>query len=307
MTNIPIFLSSDNNYAPFVATTIASICDNTKSFIDFYVLDGGITVENQAKIEILKESFDNFSIEFIKIDIETYFKDFKENEYFTKSMYSRFLIPNLKPSLDKALYSDVDVIVLGDIAEMYTTDLEGYAIGAVWEEMFEADSNQKRKKNLNLSSLHKYFMSGNLIIDCQQWRANNVVKDLLAIEKTLITKTLPDQDILNKCFDNNYKVLAKKFCFLSQEAMVCENSNIIIRHFEGKAKPWHLSPDTKTSLMPHLQDFWKYAKKTAFYSDLLEKTFDITEQEKTLRHLRFSYLIAKKHFNINQKLGMNNS
>ena len=37
--NIPIFLSSDNNYAPFVATTIASICDNTKSFCDFYVLD----------------------------------------------------------------------------------------------------------------------------------------------------------------------------------------------------------------------------------------------------------------------------
>ena len=42
MSNIPIFLSSDDNYAPFVATTIASICDNTKSFCEFYVLDGGI-------------------------------------------------------------------------------------------------------------------------------------------------------------------------------------------------------------------------------------------------------------------------
>ena len=42
MYRIPIFLSSDNNYAPFVATTIASICDNTKSFCDFYILDGGI-------------------------------------------------------------------------------------------------------------------------------------------------------------------------------------------------------------------------------------------------------------------------
>ena len=47
---IPIFLASDNNYAPFVATTIASICDNTKSFCDVYVLDGGITKENQSKI-----------------------------------------------------------------------------------------------------------------------------------------------------------------------------------------------------------------------------------------------------------------
>ena len=39
MYRIPIFLSSDNNYAPFVATTIASVCDNTKSFCDFYILD----------------------------------------------------------------------------------------------------------------------------------------------------------------------------------------------------------------------------------------------------------------------------
>ena len=48
--NIPIFLSSDNNYAPFVATTIASICDNTKSFCEFYILDGGITQEIKSTI-----------------------------------------------------------------------------------------------------------------------------------------------------------------------------------------------------------------------------------------------------------------
>ena len=48
--SIPIFLSSDNNYAPFVATTIASICDNTESYCDFYILDGGIDEENKKKI-----------------------------------------------------------------------------------------------------------------------------------------------------------------------------------------------------------------------------------------------------------------
>lgn len=54
MYRIPIFLSSDNNYAPFVATTIASICDNTKSFCDFYILDGGIEEENKEKFVSLK-------------------------------------------------------------------------------------------------------------------------------------------------------------------------------------------------------------------------------------------------------------
>lgn len=43
MKNIPVFLASDDNYAPFLATTAYSVLSNTKSFIDFYVLDGGIT------------------------------------------------------------------------------------------------------------------------------------------------------------------------------------------------------------------------------------------------------------------------
>ncbi len=67
------FLSSDNNYTPFVATTMASILDNTKSFIEFYVLDGGISEENQEKIRSLKNQFSNFSIEFLKINIDKVF------------------------------------------------------------------------------------------------------------------------------------------------------------------------------------------------------------------------------------------
>ena len=52
---IPIFLSSDNNYAPYIATTIASICDNTAAFCEFYILDGGIKTDNKTKIKTLME------------------------------------------------------------------------------------------------------------------------------------------------------------------------------------------------------------------------------------------------------------
>ena len=48
--NIPIFLASDENYAPFLCTTLFSILKHTESFIEFYVLDGGI--ENKSKILI---------------------------------------------------------------------------------------------------------------------------------------------------------------------------------------------------------------------------------------------------------------
>ena len=84
MRNIPIFLSSDNNYAPFVATTIASICDNTKAFCDFYILDGGISRKNKENIKKLKMRFKNFSIEFLSINQEV---EFKNIEYKNFSKY----------------------------------------------------------------------------------------------------------------------------------------------------------------------------------------------------------------------------
>lgn len=136
MSYIPIFLSSDNNYAPYIAIAIASICDNTKSFCNFYILDGGISKENKSYINSLKKIFKNFSIEYLTINLEKEFNSIEyknAGNYISLSTYNRFLIPKLKPQLKKVLYMDVDIIVLGDIQELYNEDLEGYALGAVWE------------------------------------------------------------------------------------------------------------------------------------------------------------------------------
>ncbi len=270
--SIPVFLAADNNYAPFVASTIASICDNTKAFVNFYILDSKITKENQAKICELKKQFNNFSIEFLEINLDKYFKDFVETNNYKGSMYSRFLIPYLKPQIDKAIYSDVDVIFYGDIQDLYNENLEGYALGAVWEDFFEDSYNKERKKNIELSKNHKYFSSGNLLIDCKQWREKNILKDLLELYKQYEDKLKwPDQDILNKYFDCNYKQLDRKYCFL--EPCYKENSNpkFIIRHYVGQYKPWKVSPFVKTDLVPDKDMFWHYLKMTPFYEDMLNK------------------------------------
>ena len=275
MYRIPIFLSSDNNYAPFVATTIASICDNTKSFCDFYILDGGIEEENKEKICQLKTLFNNFSIEFIQIDLEKEFKGFKDNMHFTKSMYSRFLIPILKPEIKKALYSDVDIIALGDIKEMYLENLEGYAIGAVWEAHNEKSVNAKKRKLYELSSLHIFFSSGNIIIDCNKWRENNILESLLFLEqKYRNILQMPDQDLLNIYFDNNYKQIDNTYCYLTHNALSYNNvpkEKIIIRHYEGLVKPWNVAEDSDI-MLPNLKEWWYYAKKTSFITDFIINT-----------------------------------
>ena len=46
---IPIFLASDEKYTPFLCTTMYSILEQTNSFIQFYILDGGIKSKDLIK------------------------------------------------------------------------------------------------------------------------------------------------------------------------------------------------------------------------------------------------------------------
>jgi lipopolysaccharide biosynthesis glycosyltransferase len=280
--HIPVFLASDDRYAPFVATTIASVCFNTKSFIDFYILDGGITPFHQRMILALQDKFPKFSVEFLAIDADAVFKRYPAQPGIALSTYSRFLISELKPELDRALYSDVDVIALGDIAEMFEQNLAGHVIGAVCHAYFDKNKyvEQGIRHRMGLSPLHKYFYAGNLLIDCEKWRKEKVTKKLFDIaERYAATASAADQDILNKCFDNNnYQQLDYKFCLTSRNCDYFFRANkaeykrishsAIIRHFETRSKPWLTDVFYEGHPLENFDDFWFFAAMTPFYPGL---------------------------------------
>ena len=104
---IPVILSSDNNYACFVATTGMSILYNTKSFIDFYILSDGITDESK---ELIRQSFESvtphFSLTFVECDANKEFSSIKlPDDYHVKlSTCNRLLVPKLLPKLKRAIH-----------------------------------------------------------------------------------------------------------------------------------------------------------------------------------------------------------
>jgi lipopolysaccharide biosynthesis glycosyltransferase len=202
------------------------------------------------------------------------------------------LIPYLKLNLDKVIYSDVDVIVLGDIKEMYDEDLEDFIIGAIWQELYDKTINMDNLKlKLNISTEHKFFFSGNLLINCKKWREQNITQKLIDLfnkNKNLIL-TCPDQDLLNMFFDNNYKILSSKYCYVNQnfDYFKEEYPNIIIRHYNGQIKPWNINENTKTSLFHNLKEFWYYAKITRFFKELDKKTQNKVEQQKYIRQMQY--------------------
>ena len=295
--NIPIFLASNDKYAPFVATTIASICYNTKSFCNFYVLDSGISNLDKKRIEFLKEKFNNFSIEYLSIDLKK-FTGFKLLPHISLDAYSRFFIPILKPELDKVIYLDVDISVLGDIKELYNIDLENYYLGAISEYCFiQRQKIIAERLDIEYDNERQFFNSGVLLINSKKWREDNIIKKLFEIQnKYNSVLEWGDQDVLIKQFYENYLILDSKFNLLSGQ-IICKSEfskeveemidnaikNPIIRHFETPNKPWLTSKnfyDNNINLQ-NFEDFWFFAKMTDFYEILKFKYFsDLLESKK---------------------------
>lgn len=192
-------------------------------------------------------------------------------------MYSRFLIPKLKPELNKAIYTDIDVAFTGDILRLYEINLENHIIGAVpiYRQNEIAEFLHQIKERLELENIYDILMSGLLLIDCEKWNEANVTDELLSLTTKLAKENkliFPDMDVLNKYFGTNYKHLDKCFCIIPKTlksnftSKEIDNliANQVICHFAGggKWKPWN------NKHLEGAQYFWKCVKYTDFQNEI---------------------------------------
>ena len=283
---------ADDNYAPFVATTMASILKNTKSQIDFYVLSDGITAKNKAKIANERKWFKNFSLKFI--DIEKELTGLSDINHLTRAAYGRLFIPDLVPNVKKALYLDNDMIIKKDIKSVYDIDLEGYAVAAVAEiKSVQKLYNQRLNKyfSANIPSEHRYFNSGMLLMDTEKWRQENIKDNLLQIalkhsgDKNFFCQ---DQDALNIYFASKYKEVGK---FANNETALMKefvdeinegkdvklteqsiyNMTTVV-HYAGAQKPWN------NSRMKYASEFWQIVPYTDF-ADEIKQIHDNSQRD----------------------------
>lgn len=277
MLKIPVFLCTDDNYAPYAASAMASILKHTKEFINFFVIDTGISKKNKRLIALQSKFFDNFSLEFIKIDPEKYFKNFPTLPFISSAMYGRYLIAELKPEINRAIYTDVDVIFTGDIKELYNESLDGFMLGAVPSQRGRLNNDYfEIKKSLNLNPEHKFFMSGLLLMDCVQWRRNHIFQKLMTETKRLSKQLIcPDQEVLNVVFNNNYKSLDVRYCVIHKLFKDCYSKDEIneilkkqlIIHYPGGGdeKPWN------NKKLISAEYFWDIVKYTNFENIIVRK------------------------------------
>jgi lipopolysaccharide biosynthesis glycosyltransferase len=244
-------------------------------------LESDVTDYAKQRLEFLKYQFSNFKIEWINVEPEKIFAGLSVdtangtkhswNGYY--DIWTRFLIPEIKSDINKALYLDYDIIAMSDIKELWEQDLENFELGGV------ADFCNLNRKDIDCSEKHIYFGSGILLMDTQKMRETNFFERILKVVKEYNPKLIyPDQDALNIYYANgNYKLLEYRFGYLQNskkrikqgvslkgvEDYYTKTDKIVIKHFNGQ-KPWNIIEAENSN------EWWYYAKISPFFMDIVE-------------------------------------
>ena len=133
---IPIFFSTDDRYLPFLDVAIASLIDHASTAYRYrlIILNTGLPADRIATV--LARQTDRVAIEFVDIsaEIEAIQTSLKDVYHFSVVTYYRLFIASLFPQYDKIVYLDSDLILLGDVSELFCTDLEGGILAAAPEQ-----------------------------------------------------------------------------------------------------------------------------------------------------------------------------
>ncbi len=227
------------------------------------------------------------------------------------SNFFRIKLASVLPEIDKCLYLDVDMLVVGDLRELFVLDLGENIAGVVLD-----CSNPYRQKSLKARDStradfvfpfrEEYFNSGFMLINLPKWRKLDIQSKALEFVRSFITNM--DQDILNAVIGNqtlklppkwNFFInhltadrLGRKDNFCADESQNClygytskdyqeSLKNIKIVHFTFLcAKPW----ENECKLLdtaylpldyPYYKEWWEVAKQTPIFKEELESHLQI--------------------------------
>ena len=281
---IPIFYEGQDDLIDILATSIASVCYNTKSFINFYILDCGINDNNKKLLKLMKEEFDNFSIEFISVDLSVFkglrgWGPHKDN----LDVYARLLIPDLKPELKKVIYLDSDTICMNDIQSLYDVDLEEYAYAATPELGCDKVIFDNCVNNLGIDKNHIYPSAGMLVLNLEKIKNS---KKLVQICRDYNDKLMVyNEEIFSIAFGcNGYKKLDLRYNMadrinrikdvnapeITDEYIEEEWKHVVIQHLTP-TKPHKYIYSETGKIARNIWNFWFYAKMTPFYAGMMAR------------------------------------
>ncbi len=285
---IPIFMATDDNYAKYLAVALRSIIDNankTDYFYRIYILETDLDIKFLDEFKAICSKYASVEYVNVKNQIKSFESKLTLRDYYTYTTYYRIFITEMFPEYDKAIYLDCDIVVNGDISRLYNFNLGKNLVGAIQEEVMFINEHFFRYAPLNLGvSTLKYFNAGVLVMNLKEFRNQDLYNRFI---KLLMEKQFPvaqDQDYLNVLCKGKVRYLPYNWNKTPiNVGIICNRPNLV--HYKLGFKPW------KYDNVMYGEYFYKYAKETMFYDEIIEARDNYTEEQKEKDRIHSEHLL----------------
>lgn len=234
----------NTSYTKFVTVALCSIFENnSQEKIHVHILTDGLLPKDE---KLLTDITDRYGGKYSKHLVDdSKLRKLKS----TWSVYTwyRCYIPELLPNVSRCLYLDADVIIKGNIQELFTLNMKQKAIAAV----IDTESyNPQVFQRLQYPQQKEYICAGIMVMNLDYWREHNITGQIInyAIQNSERIE-FPDQDSINVVCQDSKIILPPKFgilnTFVTNNEFIKDNISSLkemlsdprIIHYAGFA-PW---------------------------------------------------------------------
>ena len=265
-----IALGADLHYLDKVETVIKSVSVHNHE-VKFYVFNDDLPSE---WFQLMRNRLKVIGSEIVNVKKTAHnLRNFHlPNAILSYATFFRYFIAD-EVQEDRVLYLDSDMIVHSKLDDLFTLDLQGYAIAAV--------------QDFNHEGWLTTFNAGMLLIDAKKWREKNSTQSLLELTAQHHEHVYGDQGVLNMYFGDQWLHLDKEYNFmvgLDQFLHLSGNKEWYqsdyygnyepkIIHYTSESKPW-----THMTLTRFRKLWWFYYglnwNDVLLSSDIMNRTFN---------------------------------
>lgn len=284
---IPVVFGMDRKYLLPSFVTMYSILKNSESCFKFILISADDIADEVKLLQgELEKRYLNFQLQFIKIDSNFFESCQIHNSHLSLAAYNRLLIPKIVTGYEKCIYLDCDIIVNGDLKELFDFDIGENYVAGVKDCHVIQNNRVGHKKILGVDSLAEYINSGVLLLNLKKLHRDNMLEKFLqqAQEENLYE----DQDVINKCCKGKIASIPLKynlFHFYLGKGITdlfelpyelsdfdFDWDNPVIVHMGDVYKPWNSYKFKGSQYWWELADFYKDTIEYKKYKEKLQNS-----------------------------------
>lgn len=252
---IDIACNIDRNYVKYCGVMLTSLLENNRdSQFHIHIIASELPESGcRALREIVEGKYGQTLSFYFPDESKLAECSVREHSYISLATYYRVFMGSILPAtVGKVLYLDCDLVVNGNISELWQTDISSVSVAAVEDMFSNVDEYYGR---LQYPRSFSYFNAGVMLVNLDRFRATQLEQRALDFLRNHPDRLkYYDQDLLNTLVHDDKMLLphrwnvqdgflrrrrSERMPAASIERLKKELEKPVIIHYTGSKKPWH--------------------------------------------------------------------